>query len=91
MNSFSIKHVRKGMRYAGEYRLAHWAGPKSVRDHSGHEILFAHPMDAFMAATNEFLRHLNGTPAYSGLMTETSAREAAEALFRGNANGESTT
>lgn len=91
MNSFAIRYVRKGLRYAGEFRLAHWSGPKTVRDHTGQEILFAHPMDAFMAAANEFLRHLNGQPAFTGLMNETSAREAAEALFKRDRHGESAT
>ena len=89
MNTFLIRFSREGTRYRGEYRLAHWAGCKAVMDEKGEAILFAHPMDAHVAATNEFLRLLNGVPAYTGLMTNDSAKAAAESYFARKPDGQS--
>ena len=82
MNAFAIRYVREGMHYRGEYRLAHWSGPKPVMDEKGETMLFAQPLDALVAAQNEFLGQLNGCEAYWRGSTPESAREAAEKIFR---------
>lgn len=89
MNAFDIRYVKEQGMFRGEFRLSHWAGYKAVMDSDGDPQMFAHPLDAHKAATNEFLRLLNSVPAYTGIMSNDSARKAAEAYFRGKKNGES--
>lgn len=89
MNCFSIRTVKEGGRYRGEYRLSHWSGHKAVMDGDGEPILFAFPSDAHMAATNEFLEHLNSKPAFWRGPSSSDAIEAAERLFTRKADGES--
>ncbi|WP_310182833.1 hypothetical protein [Mesorhizobium sp. BE184] len=88
MNTFLIRYSREGTRYRGEYRLAHWSGCKAVMDDRGTPILFAHPMDAHIAATNEFLKLLNSVPAFTGLMNSDSAKAVAESHFTRKPDGQ---
>lgn len=81
-NLFDIRFSRQGTRYLGEYRLAHWSGHKAVMDEKGEAIPFAHPMDALVAAKNEFLKQLNSVPAFWRGSTTEDARDAAEAIFQ---------
>ncbi len=87
MNSFSFRHTREGIRYRGEFRLAHWAGYKTVMDGGGEPILFAHPADAAIAAANELVQALNGNPTFWSGSSSTEARDAAERLFARKDNG----
>lgn len=87
-NLFDIRFSRQGTRYLGEYRLAHWSGHKAVMDEKGEVIPFAHPMDALVAAKNEFLKQLNSVPAFWRGSTIEDARDAAESYFTRATDGQ---
>ncbi len=91
MNAFAIRYFKEDGRYRGEYRLAHWSGFRTVLDGNDETMLFAHPSDAFQAATAEFLKLLNSDTRYWRGPCSDEAKERAEKLFRGTGNGESKT
>lgn len=88
MNKFGYRHVRTGTMFAAEYRLAHWAGFRIVRDSTGEPALFSHAMDAELAAACELVRELNGNAAFWRGPNRNDARAAAEKLFTRAANGQ---
>ena len=70
------------MVYHAEYRLAHWAGFRTVRDSHGEPLEFRNPMDAALKAAGELVNALNGTEAWWRGKSGDEAREAAERLFQ---------
>jgi hypothetical protein len=81
MNGFGFRATRNGLTYIGEYRLAHWAGHRQIREPNGKPVEYAHKADATLAAASQLISELNSDARFWRGPDGNEARQAAERLF----------
>lgn len=82
MNGFAFRHVRAGLCFFAEYRLAHWSGFRPVRGPDGEPVEYADACDARLSAAHELVAALNGNQRFWHGTNSGEARTAAELLFK---------